>query len=72
MMDRLPDVQQESIDYSPFSKAYKIGQRIHHAEFGKGRIIRISGNDDDVKVIVMFDNGKWKKLLVKYANLKTI
>jgi DNA helicase-2/ATP-dependent DNA helicase PcrA len=69
---RLPGVRQESVDYRFFNKAYKIGQRISHGEFGEGRIIKISGSDDDVKVTVMFDDGKWKKLLVKYANLKTI
>ena len=72
MMGRLREVQSVPVDCNSFNKKYRIGQRIRHAEFGEGRIIKISGVDDDVKVTVMFKDGTWKKLLVKYANLKTI
>ena len=48
------------------------GMRIKHPEFGVGRILEVSGASDDLKVIVQFDAGFWKKLLVKYANLERI
>jgi DNA helicase II / ATP-dependent DNA helicase PcrA len=53
-------------------KGYRVGQRICHAEFGEGRIIKISGDEGDTKVTVMFSDGKWRKLLLKYANLETM
>jgi len=46
------------------------GMRIKHPEFGYGKIQDVSGAADDLKVIVQFDAGFWKKLLVKYANLE--
>ncbi|MFA5778741.1 MAG: UvrD-helicase domain-containing protein [Elusimicrobiota bacterium] len=48
------------------------GMRIKHSEFGEGKILEVSGAADDLKVIVQFDAGFWKKLLVKYANLEKI
>jgi len=48
------------------------GMRIKHPEFGEGKIQDVSGAADDLKVIVQFDAGFWKKLLVKYANLERI
>ena len=48
------------------------GMRIKHSEFGEGKILEVSGAADDLKVIVQFDAGFWKKLLVKYASLEKI
>ncbi|MDD5687048.1 MAG: UvrD-helicase domain-containing protein [Elusimicrobia bacterium] len=48
------------------------GLRIRHSEFGVGKVIEVVGSGDDLKVIVQFDAGFWKKLLVKYANLERI
>ncbi len=48
------------------------GMRIKHSEFGEGKILEVSGAADDLKVIVQFDAGFWKKLLVKYANLEKV
>jgi DNA helicase-2/ATP-dependent DNA helicase PcrA len=49
-----------------------VGMRVRHAEFGNGKIIEKSGIGDALKVVVLFDSGQWKKLLVKYANLERI
>jgi DNA helicase-2/ATP-dependent DNA helicase PcrA len=49
---------------------YKIGTIVLHPVFGKGKIIEKSGAGDDLKLIVLFENGQWKKLLAKVANLK--
>ncbi|MBU0952740.1 MAG: UvrD-helicase domain-containing protein [Elusimicrobia bacterium] len=51
------------------SGIYRRGQRVKHAEFGQGRIVTISGEEENLKVTVLFENGNMKKLLVKYANL---
>ncbi|MDR2191553.1 MAG: UvrD-helicase domain-containing protein [Endomicrobium sp.] len=55
-------------DLSP----YKIGDFVIHPVFGKGKITEKSGKGDDVKLIILFDNGQWKKLLAKVSNLKII
>ena len=55
-------------DNSPF----KIGDIVFHPVFGKGKIIEKSGVGDDLKLVVLFENGQWKKLLAKAANLTAI
>ncbi|MFA5858523.1 MAG: UvrD-helicase domain-containing protein [Elusimicrobiota bacterium] len=51
---------------------FHVGQRVRHSEFGDGQIVGSSGQGMGLKVIVQFDNGSWKKLVVKYANLELI
>ena len=51
---------------------YQVGMRVRHPEFGEGKIIEKSGLGDSLKVMVLFDSGQWKKLLVKYANLERL
>ncbi|MDR3112943.1 MAG: UvrD-helicase domain-containing protein, partial [Endomicrobium sp.] len=51
---------------------YKIGAKVTHEVFGAGKIIEKTGKGDDVKLVVLFDNGQWKKLLAKIANLQII
>jgi DNA helicase II / ATP-dependent DNA helicase PcrA len=50
--------------------AFTVGMRVKHPEFGLGKIIEKSGTGDGLKVVVLFDSGQWKKLLVKYAGLE--
>jgi DNA helicase-2/ATP-dependent DNA helicase PcrA len=49
-----------------------VGMRVRHPEFGQGKIIEKTGVGDALKVVVLFDTGQWKKLLVKYANLERL
>jgi DNA helicase-2/ATP-dependent DNA helicase PcrA len=51
---------------------FAVGMRVRHPEFGEGKITEKSGTGDGVKVVVLFDSGQWKKLLVKYANLERL
>ncbi len=53
-------------------KFFKVGDRVRHQEFGIGKVTDQSGTGDDLKVVVVFDSGQWKKLLVKYAPLERI
>ncbi|MBI2119109.1 MAG: UvrD-helicase domain-containing protein [Elusimicrobia bacterium] len=48
---------------------FQKGDRVLHSEFGHGVILNRSGSGEDLKVVVQFDSGQWKKLLVKYACL---
>jgi DNA helicase-2/ATP-dependent DNA helicase PcrA len=54
------------------SSGFANGAKVRHPEFGAGRIINVSGSGDDLKVIVQFEAGFWKKLLVKYAKLEVL
>jgi DNA helicase-2/ATP-dependent DNA helicase PcrA len=47
----------------------KEGLRVQHPEFGLGKIVEKSGSGEALKVTIMFDNGKTKKLLARYAPL---
>jgi DNA helicase-2/ATP-dependent DNA helicase PcrA len=55
-------------DLSP----YKIGAVVSHPAFGKGKIIEKNGIGDDIKLVVLFETGQWKKLLAKVANLTVL
>jgi DNA helicase-2/ATP-dependent DNA helicase PcrA len=54
------------------NSAYKIGVWVSHPVFGIGEIIEQSGAGDDLKLVVLFENGQWKKLLARVANLTLI
>ncbi|MFA7073954.1 MAG: UvrD-helicase domain-containing protein [Endomicrobiaceae bacterium] len=58
----------EQTDSSP----YQIGTMVSHHVFGNGKIIEKSGSGDDLKLIILFSGGQWKKLLAKFANLTVI
>jgi DNA helicase-2/ATP-dependent DNA helicase PcrA len=55
-------------DLSP----YKIGTVVLHPVFGRGEIIEKSGTGNDLKLVVLFETGQWKKLLARIANLTLI
>src|SRR5262249_46243815 len=61
-----PHHSDEPVDETAFL-AFSVGMRVRHSEFGLGKIIEKSGTGDSLKVVVLFDSGQWKKLLVKYA-----
>ncbi len=49
-----------------------IGMRVRHAKFGSGTIRKLEGRGDNEKVIVWFDAGGPKKLLLRFAGLERI
>lgn len=53
-------------------RVFRIGNRVSHPDFGKGKIMEISGEDENLKVVVAFDSGIWHKFLVKYASLRKL
>lgn len=66
----------EEITYEPLERVddspYQIGTLVSHQAFGNGKIIEKSGSGDNLKLVVLFSNGQWKKLLAKFANLTII
>lgn len=51
---------------------FKQGQRVEHDRFGEGVIIEIEGEGSNMKVIVEFDTGGRKTLLIKFAKIRII
>ncbi|MDR2708912.1 MAG: UvrD-helicase domain-containing protein [Elusimicrobiota bacterium] len=64
----IKDTVYEIVDNSP----YKIGAFVKHSIFGKGKIIEKSGSGDELKLVVLFETGQWKKLLAKVAKLEML
>ena len=66
----------EEITYEPLEREdnspYQIGTIVSHQVFGNGKIIEKSGSGDNLKLVVLFSNGQWKKLLAKFANLTIV
>jgi len=50
----------------------KIGSLVEHEFFGRGVVVDISGNGENMRAMVDFENHGRKLLLVKYANLKLL
>jgi DNA helicase-2/ATP-dependent DNA helicase PcrA len=72
-VDFIPSDDDIIIDAPPEDLSpYKIGALVSHSLFGKGKIIEKNGTGNDLKLVVLFENGQWKKLLAKAANLKLI
>ncbi|MDR0724079.1 MAG: UvrD-helicase domain-containing protein [Endomicrobium sp.] len=64
--------KETSYDKQEDNSIYKIGSKILHPAFGTGKIIDKIGKDNDLKLIVLFDSGTWKKLLAKAINITIV
>ena len=51
------------------SRGYCVGRVVHHPHFGAGKIQKIEGQGEDLRVSVAFKNQKVKKFIAKYAHL---
>ena len=55
------------------SSELKVGDRVHHAQFGDGVVVSCQPVKDDEEVVVAFKSGMGvKKLLLSFANLEKI
>jgi DNA helicase-2/ATP-dependent DNA helicase PcrA len=61
-------IQYDNLTYD----SYKVGAKVSHQKFGKGKIISKEGFGDKTKVVVFFNNFGQKKLLLKFAKLNII
>jgi DNA helicase-2/ATP-dependent DNA helicase PcrA len=67
------EMYQESYDdFNQESRSFRVGSRVTHELFGKGKILAINGLGDMQKVSVSFEDHGTKNLLAKFANLKLI
>lgn len=51
---------------------YKTGQKVRHSRFGIGTVISCSGDGDNARATIEFENIGEKQLLLKYAKLELI
>jgi DNA helicase-2/ATP-dependent DNA helicase PcrA len=48
----------------------KVGSRVVHESFGKGRILALDGTGENARAVVEFESIGRKNLMLKYANLR--
>ena len=65
---RSPEEEQRAAE----TDTYKVGQKVRHAVFGQGVVLRAEGKGDDTQVEVAFPNVGVKKLLLAYAKLERV
>jgi DNA helicase II / ATP-dependent DNA helicase PcrA len=66
--DPMPDYENESQD--PLQA--RVGTRVMHATFGRGRIVALDGRGENARAMVDFESVGRKQLLLKFANLRTV
>ena len=49
---------------------FYVGERVEHSTFGQGEILEITGDGDNRKAKIDFDDFGEKQLLLKYARLQ--
>jgi DNA helicase-2/ATP-dependent DNA helicase PcrA len=63
-----PDMQGKTIDISIITP----GMEVEHARFGRGRVMNIDSEDNNIRAKIEFYNAGLKTLLLKFANLVII
>ena len=46
---------------------YAVGKSVHHPHFGAGRIQKVEGSGEDLKISVQFNDNRVKKFIARYA-----
>ena len=57
---------------SGFQTKVNVGDKVQHLKFGKGQVIGLEGNNDNVKAKIKFEKIGDKNLLLKFAKLKVL
>ena len=68
-VDSMPDYENES--QAPAAPGHKVGSRVIHEAFGKGRILAVDGRGDNARATVDFESVGRKNLMLKFANLRS-
>ena len=66
--DPMPDYENESQE----QVQVRVGSRVIHATFGRGRIVAVDGRGDNARAVVDFESVGRKQLLLKFAHLKAV
>lgn len=71
--DVAPARSQEQFEhFSQEEVQLRMGQRVRHKQYGIGRILNISGFNDDMRVTVLFDDGERRRMLARFAALEAL
>ncbi len=66
--DPMPDYENESQEqFQP-----RVGTRVMHETFGRGRIVALDGRGENARAVVDFESVGRKHLMLKFARLKTV
>jgi DNA helicase-2/ATP-dependent DNA helicase PcrA len=65
--DTMPDYENES---QAAIANHRVGSRVTHEAFGKGKIVAIDGRGDNARAVVDFESVGRKNLMLKFANLR--
>ena len=57
-------------DFSQDVVEYRMGQHVRHKNYGRGRIVSISGFGNDMKIMVLFNDGTRRRLMAKFAHFE--
>ena len=58
-------------DFSQETVQFRMGQHVQHKLYGRGKIVNLSGFGDDMRIIVLFNDGARRKMMAKFADLET-
>ncbi|MCB5230595.1 MAG: UvrD-helicase domain-containing protein [Candidatus Cloacimonas sp.] len=64
-----PNIRQKTDVITESKKAFKIGQKVKHSEFGQGVILSVNGVGRDAKLIISFSDGKLKNIIGSYVQV---
>ena len=67
-----PQAHGAEVKPKPSAPGFQLGQRVRHAKYGVGLILRREGQGDDAKVTVSFPGYGLRKLVEKYARLEKV
>lgn len=59
-------------DESQIVPQLRTGSLVEHEEFGRGKVLALSGRGDLMKAVVMFDSAGKKSLMLKFARLRLL
>ena len=68
----MPTAVNGQLYYSQDEVQLRMGQHVRHGKYGIGRVLSISGFNDDMRVTVLFNDGARRRMLAKFAGLEAL
>ena len=68
LSDPMPEYENESQE----PVAAKVGSRVFHESFGKGKVVAVDGRGDTARAVVDFERVGRKHLMLKFAHLRLV
>jgi DNA helicase-2/ATP-dependent DNA helicase PcrA len=69
---QIPDFEESYCQVSDDVNTLKVGDRVHHAQFGEGQISGLKGEGNRRQAVVRFNSVGRKMLMLKFAKLKKL